>query len=293
MVIATPNLEVFYLNGFSVIWTRQVHTLEELVAINTGLWPHLRKIVLGPNLTAPPMDAVPPIRGRCFPLLADSLRFIEILCPNPLPAHNLLFAGVPSLDPLGMVGDNPPPIEYPNLPNLEAFRCRTTIAPNLLQPLLEPAAQSGALEVLELAAQSYMGSPPDPWLRQLLQSCDITEPAKEFAFAHSANIHTLGLHDFNWKDNKEVLTPGFNGQPFLDWLDCFPKLHTVHVYPGRHEKVETFIMRVIDHPRVKVVHQDVLSGAARDVVLQFARTHKVKVHHTSPTEGINRDIIKD
>lgn len=157
----------------------------------------------------------------------------------------------------------------------------STVQPHYLEHTLAPAAKSGSLKVLELTIQPrsdlVVTSPSNPI------SVDVDEPAKDFAFAASDNIHTLGLRNFNWigsRDDWGTIGYSFDGQPFLDWLESFPKLHTVFVYPGFYEGVDPFIMKLIAHPRVKVIHQDNLRGVSWDAAVKLAAEHGVELHHT-------------
>jgi hypothetical protein len=278
-VIATPNLEQFYLDGFMVTWPQNP---DHPNPTKTGLWPHLREIVLGPHLACPPMDSPPPMRGRILPPFTPNLRSIEILCAAPLIAHHVLFVADPPPKP-GQPAWTFPPIKYPDLPNLEVFRCMTAIEPGHLHAVLESAAKSGSLKVLELTIESTLASPPDLRLRQLLGAVHVRQPATEFDFARSGNIHTLGLHNFNWASDSgsSSIAPGFDGQPFLDWLDCFPNLHTVAAYPGWHDNVARFFAKLVDHPRVKVIHQESLRSAADYPPMKdFATKRGVKLHLT-------------
>ncbi|KAL2261321.1 hypothetical protein VTK26DRAFT_4393 [Humicola hyalothermophila] len=291
VVAATPNLETFYLDGAMVAWLFRPQS-GDTAASSPGLWPRLRNVVLGPTVLFPPLDVRSVMSWGSFPRLTSNLRSIEIFCLSPHPAHHILFptSPIPDQAQAGAGGGTPPPIEFPDLPNLEVFRCRTPIRPDLLRPILQPAAETGTLKVLELAIQQSWVATPDSRLRHLLGNTEVLRPAEELAFARSENLHTLGLHHFNWITQQGLTVADFDGQPFLDWLDCFPSLHTVAVYPGLHENVAPFIMKLIEHPRIRVVHQDILRGATRDVVLAFAEKHGVRLCHTPVNAALDRPL---
>jgi hypothetical protein len=221
------------------------------------------------------------IEGRRFPPLPSTLQHIEILTDNVELSHNIFFArnttDYPNLYP-------DPITDFPHLPHLQTFRCRSYIKPSLLKPLLEPAAQNGSLEVLELAIDPTFRFPSDPRIRHLLHNAEpIQHPATDLSFAQSENLHTLGLRDFNWADadsHGSVLASTFNGKPLLDWIECFPKLHTVMAYPGMYEQAAGFMLELIRHPSVKELHQSVLSGIMWDEAKKLAAEHGVKLHHT-------------
>ena len=279
---ATPNLEQFHLDGFSICWC----VLDAPLLVKEEGWRSLRKLVLGPNLWYSQSTAFAPWTSRFLPLLPSNLQSLEILGDTPEIVHNLFFVADdnPGNPPMGSApgGWGPPHQVLPEqtLSNLEVFRCMTTLPdPELLRYVLEPAAQSGALKVLELAMSPSLNFDMLPQPSFIMDMVSNLELYLELDFAHSDNLHTLGLHDFNFHDSCGTSSE-FNGQPFLEWLDYFPRLHTVAVYPGNWEGVPTFIMKLILHPRVKVIHQDNLKGANWDEAKKLAKKHGVELHHT-------------
>jgi hypothetical protein len=267
------------LSGFTVLWSFDQNIDKD------GLWPSLRHLVLGPRLRYSVSAAFAPWNARFLPPLNSNLQSIELLGHNPDIVHNVLFTSE-SQDPAAAPahGWGPPADEEQtvHLPNLEIFRCIAGVLnPRLLQHVLEPAAKSGTLKVLELAA-SFAGPATMTGPANTVIRSDLV-PARDLDFAMSDNIHTLGLHDFNFHHDPTSrfgATSQFDGQPFLDWLECFPKLHTVAVYPGEWEGVASFIMKLIIHPRVKVIHQEYLRGVAWDEALRLAKKHGVELHHS-------------
>jgi hypothetical protein len=291
-VKATPNLEQFHLDGFMASW-RQNHppTIEK-----DGLWPSLRKLVLGSNLRYALNAAFAPWNARFLPPLSSNMRSIELLGTSPDIAHNVLFATTSNI-PIAN-GWAPPLDDYitPDFPNLEVFRCISGVLhPRLLQRLLAPSVAAGKLQVLDLAVTTSSGFPPlTPSSNIHLRSDFI--PARDLRFASCENLHTLGLHDFNFFDDPTSrfgATNEFNGEPFIEWLDCFPKLDTVSVYPGLWDGVAPFIMKLILHPKVKVIHQDYLRGVHWDEAQKLARQHGVVLHHTPNHMPVGWPLVED
>ncbi|KAL2131833.1 hypothetical protein VTI74DRAFT_4577 [Chaetomium olivicolor] len=280
IVTATPNLEQVDLDNLCVSWLDiSTPTLEK-----RHLWPRLSKIILGRNLEACPTEG--PDRSfsriwRAFPPLTSGIRSIEILRRPRDTAYNLLFAADQEEGDDALSGRER--IEYPSLPNLEVFRCMSEIELHYLQHVLEPAARSGSLKVLELTA-ALSWENPDFRL------------SKDLAFAHSDNLHTLGLREFNFyhDPNDRYGTSGeFDGQPFIDWLSCFPKLHTVAVRPAERRNVRLFVEKLILHPQVKVIHQNILAGVNRDHCMELAKQHGVTLHHTPNYMPVGWPLVED
>ncbi|KXX73115.1 Protein DIA2 [Madurella mycetomatis] len=260
LVRATPNLEQFYLDGFK-IYTSGFMALGE----TRDYWPYLRKIVVGRAVHCVQVQS--PINDNVFPPLPSTMRSIEILSNDPTIANMALLTPA----------DRTMTDHQPNFPLLEVFRCSASFPHHSLQRILEPAAKAGNLRILELATE--------PVGRQAV----IPQPAKDWAFIRPDNIHTLGLQNFNWGSVQQASMPGygFNGQPFIDWLECFPNLHTVAVYPGPYPNIEAFIMQLIQHPNVKAIHQDALRGVHWDEAVKMAKKLGVELHNiprSTPSE---------
>lgn len=263
---ATPNLEKFYLDGF-LMAARSHHWDPAL------LWPCLRELVLGLKLYRHDLGATDDL----FPPLSSSLRSIEILSMDPDLCKAALFSphmeNTITMNPA--IPDEALPEYYPSLPNLEVFRYVAHIELEHLKALLEPAAKAGKLKVLEL---------------DVVGNDVASRPAESLAFAASDNLHTLGLHNFNWGRGS---AHGFDGQPLIDWLECFPNLHTVAVYPGRWVAVELFIMKLIQHPKVRTIHQDVLQGVHWDQAVKLAAKHGVSLHHSPKHMPVVWPMLED
>lgn len=283
-MVATPNLEQFHLDGFMTSWALGQSSTPD----KNNLWQSLTHLVLGPHLRYSLNAAFAPWNSRFLPPLASTLRSIEILGVMPDVAHNVLFAtDSDGLAPGQVSGWGPPQVESlrPHLPNLEVFRYIAGLAhPRVMKDILETAAQNGTLKVLELGATTSTGFPLPPASPSPSVAVDTDfQPLRDYDFAMSENLHTLGLHDFNfhYDQNDRYGTSGrFDGQPFLDWIEFFPELHTVGVYPGQWDGVAAFIMRLIVHPRVKTIHQEYLKGAAWDEAKRLAEKTGTTLLHT-------------
>lgn len=293
-MIATPRLEQLHLDGFLVMWLRERGPTKE----ESLLWPSLSRLVLGPNVHYSPAAVIPPWAARFLPLLSSNMRSIELLGRNQDIAHNVLYTTVSeSPTSVAVNGWGPAVPAHQNLhyPNLEVFRCIPPILhAGFLRYILEPAAASGSLQVLDLTVTAAPQFPPTISSNPSAHRGFL--PAKDLDFALSGNLHTLGLHAFNFHydpASRFGASGEFDGQPFIDWLECFPKLHTVAVYPGQWEGVASFIMKLIVHPKVKVIHQDYLVGVNRDEALKLAKKHGVELHHTPNHMPVGWPIIED
>ncbi len=271
---ATPNLKEVQLSGpYMVIWGGY----EVPMAGKRTFWRDLEVLVLGPRLgywNWSPQFLLP---------LPSSLRRLEILAALPELTHNLL--SLPA-----SAAPNPPGTDdlsqedglTTHLPNLEVFRCLAgMLNPRTLEAIIGPAAKSGTLKVLELSASLETSATRVATMASPAIHDDFA-PMRDYACAHSDALHTLSLHDFNFHRDPASrfgASSRFDGQPFLDWLECFPALHTVAVYPGDWDGVDTFLMRLIIHPRVKVLYQKNLRGSAWDQALALAKKHGVKLVH--------------
>jgi hypothetical protein len=282
--MATPNLEHFQLDSVLTSW----HPDYDLPPAEYNLWPSLCKLKLGPHVffqvAAPHTDGY----ARFLPLLTNNLRSLEILSTRTRIAPAVLSNCMPQSDSsMGPAnGTSNPENPHTHLLNIEVFRCLNPVDTGTLQAFLEPAAKAGNLKVLELCApKTSHTSPGNPF-----------NPTADLAFALSDNLHTLGLHDFNFHHDPTSrfgTTSQFHGQPFLDWLECFPKLHTVAVYPGQWEGVASFVAKLILHPKVKVVHQDGLKGVEWYEATKLAEKHGVELRHTPARVPISWQAIED
>lgn len=248
---ATPKLEQFYLDGFKIYTSSFMGVGEARYH-----WPCLRRIVVGRAVRS----VETPINPNIFPPLPSIMRSIEILSTDPVIANMALLTPT----------DSTMTDHHPNFPHLEVFRCSVPFHRHSLQQILELAAKAGHLRILELATE-----PID-------RPAAIHQPVNDLAFIRPDNIHTLGLQNFNWASAQQAYMPGygFDGQPFIDWLGCFPNLHTVAVYPGPYPNTEAFIMKLIQHPNVKAIHQDALRGVHWDEAVKMAKKLGVELHNT-------------
>jgi hypothetical protein len=286
---------MFHLDGFNISWS----TTKETPPDKKRLWQSLTHLVLGQRLRYCPRASESIWNSRILPHLPTNLRSLELLSRGDSIAANVLTVDDIQAHPSPMMTGGTQleaRLKELQLPNLEVFRCMDATLANatLLEPILGPAAQSGALKVLELTVTPFGG------FEQFLASLDNPLPKgvqlKDMTFLHSANLHTLGLRDFNFlRDltSRYGDISGFDGQDFLDWIDCFPKLHTVSVYPGLWQGVASFIVKLILHPRVKVIHQVNLKGAEWAEVSELAKKNGVKLHHTPNHMPVGWPMLED
>ncbi|KAK4153205.1 hypothetical protein C8A00DRAFT_43831 [Chaetomidium leptoderma] len=285
IVNATPSLEQFHLDGVGVAW-----------ATSDSVWPSLSKLILGPNLRFSPLIGAIP-SPYFIPPLSSNMRSIEILGSIPDIAFGALFTKLRLKPPYPMSNSFWSPIfeqGSPYLPKLEVFRCMApALDPTLLRHIIEPAAKSDTLKVLDLAVVPRSTFPS---VNPSNSANSTFEPVRDLPFALSENLHTLGLHDFNFyvdPTSRFGATSEFDGKPFLDWVDCFPNLHTVACYPGQWQRVDALIMQLIVHPKVKVIHQDCLKGVAWDEASILAEKHGVELHHTPNHMPVNWPMLEE
>ncbi|KAK0635317.1 hypothetical protein B0T17DRAFT_38050 [Bombardia bombarda] len=267
----SPNLEHLHLDGLYIVWSPHLDWNQR------KRWPALRSLYLGERMdgqsTWVHIDGGTGQRVGPIPL-NSSMQSIEILYANDRFIEDILF--VPQAErsspQVFIINEMSPPSEWIDYPNLEVFRCRTSIRPSLLQRVIGSAAKNGTLRVLEVTATSN-GVLAFP-------HCvgDIRDPADELAFAASEHVHTLGMYQFNWAaaDNHYSV---FNGQPFLDLLNLFPNAETIAAYPGKHANTAPFLMKLIAHPQTKAVYQENLEGVEWDEACKLAKKNGVQLYH--------------
>ncbi|KAK3325226.1 hypothetical protein B0H66DRAFT_114780 [Apodospora peruviana] len=220
---------------------------------------------------------------RTFPYLPKTLQVLELMTSDRRLVQHLLSMeeiNATSTHPEGDDGGSPS--ELLHWPNLETFRCRAALDIDLLKRTIEPAVKSGVLKVLEFTPPSthsiFSGTLDDSLL----------ESARDYAFASSEHIHTVGMYSFNFGSDFS----GFDGQPFIDWLDsCFPNVSTVTAYPGAFPNVGPFLMKLICRPGIRTVHQDRLHGVEWDEAQELARKHGVQLFHTPGNTPIGWPFI--
>ncbi|KAK0745351.1 hypothetical protein B0T21DRAFT_345419 [Apiosordaria backusii] len=279
IVASTPSLEAFYLNGFLLLWTPGQPSPKG--------WPLLKHAAFGEAMGVSAHSPTTILLPRLFPPMTDRMEKIEILTPNPVVAHNYLFTvmeGAEARHPLhskemGWEFDDD---ALPKLPNLELFRSRCALDPDLLGRLLAvPAASEGSLALLELAIeQQYAIRHPATWC-PVVPYESIGVPEEAFGWVKSKRIQHLGLCFFNYNRFTFQYGQRFDGQPFLNWLDNFPALNSVAVYPHYPgEGVMAFIGRLILHPKVKRIYQDSLrKGCEWNEASLLALQQGVYLHH--------------
>ncbi|KAK0719567.1 hypothetical protein B0H67DRAFT_573451 [Lasiosphaeris hirsuta] len=278
-----PKLKHIYLDGLVVDGRGDSGqgTMYPFTVDEPRRWPDLKSLVIGKETTAPVLPwAVAP--ERCVPLMPN-VETIELLTQDPSLVHSILFsvnAAAGKFHPYLFDGEFPSEyLESLKLPRLKHFRCDYPVAGDLLRMALGTACESGTLEVLKLSAESTGG--PSPRHRDIRHPYQASTPIPtlDWAFLRSDNLRTLGLSHFNWASDDSYYS-AFNGQPFLDWLACFPKVDTVHVYPGDNANIAPFMMKLVCHPQIKTVYQDHLTGVDWDEARALASTRGVDLRHT-------------
>ena len=159
-------------------------------------------------------------------------------------------------------GDQLVPLE--RFGNLEYFRCSEGIDLGhitMLRDFLRPSVQNHKLRGLEL--------------KYLPHAAEVCTPLSALNFLCKEDIVDLGLTSFRFPD------PYFRGgenQSSLEWLQTFPNLQTVAIYPynteGRHYVVEGLV-RV----GIKTIYQDCLFGVERDRIMALAEENGVTIIH--------------
>lgn len=93
-------------------------------------------------------------------------------------------------------------------------------------------------------------------------------------------IHTLSCHGIDAPGSYDDLNLTGNSDVFLQWVDTFPNLHTVGVYPEKTVKawivVAKLLRRRLD---IKTIYTNVLTGVYRDELLARAARNGVKILH--------------
>ncbi|KAK4178317.1 hypothetical protein QBC36DRAFT_234709 [Triangularia setosa] len=279
MVASTPSLEAFYLNGFLLSWSPGQPSPQG--------WPLLTHAAFGAAMDISADTPTTTLLPRLFPPMTDRMEKIEILALNPVIAHNYLFTvmdGAEARHPLHSkeMGWEFDEDALPKLTNLDLFRSRCALDPDLLGRLLAvPAASEGGLSVLELAIeQQYAIRHPGLWCPAVPHE-SIGVPEEAFAWVESKKIQHLGLYFFNYHRFSFQYGQRFDGQPFLNWLDNFPALGSVAVYPDYPgEGMMGFIGKLILHPRVRTIFQDSLrTGYEWDEASLLAMREKVDLFH--------------
>lgn len=220
----------------------------------------------------------PSQRFRCLPLRLRKLETIEFLSDDPYLVHGCLLVINPTdYETLHPVQNDDFPVDQINYCSLRVFRCRAVVQPEYLDPILEPPARIGTLEVLDLCIGSAFqrghsmfspGHHPD------IQPI----PSTSYCFALAKSLRMVGLSDFNWAPATHYTA--FDGKPLLDWLDQLPNVDTVAVYPGPYRDSAALIFELIPRKQLKTIYQDQLVGADWDAGMQLARQHNVKlIHH--------------
>lgn len=115
------------------------------------------------------------------------------------------------------------------------------------------------------------------------------DPAVEYPFFGDAceSVKTLGFWNFNFAPIGDAV--GFGFAPVLSFLNKFPGVETVAVFPGAHD-VWVLVMELIETGRVKRVVQDRLQGVDWTSMQELARRKGVQVLHVPRGMGAEWDL---
>ncbi|KAK3328322.1 hypothetical protein B0T19DRAFT_187122 [Cercophora scortea] len=284
----TPNLEQLHLDGLMLNSDR----IGQLAPEQTGDWgwPALQSITIGAKTALAGARISNVALRRVLPPLPSSMRKIEIAGVDSPLAYNVLFTVNTYDESTVLAPGGKESHTSPAFPNLEVFRCRSAIPASLLREVVAPAAQSGTLKILELTAEPGTGlrydvpQPLDPAF------AEVDNLAKDWAFAASPSVHTLGIHGFNWATHHLR----FDGRPFVDFLGaCFPNVETLKVYPGDYPETAALMLELVRRPGIKTIHQKTLRGVEWDEARRLAKLAGVQLHHTvNPFGDIGWPIMK-
>ncbi|KAK4191210.1 hypothetical protein QBC35DRAFT_24503 [Podospora australis] len=285
IVKATPNLEAFYIEGFPLAWNPRDQTTE-----SPSGWPLLRLITLGSETSVP-------WRGRpCrfLPPFTTNIESIEILAQDTHLTHLYLFSAVTDdseevLHPYEHPDKFPFSTAFACLQNLKIFRCRTWVPSDLLRLFLDQSTQHQNLKVLELPVSRHIGYRSDHWSaipddpEELPGHPDAAFPWVTTA-SFASSLEHLGLYDFNYAHIGLQFGQRFSGDPFLEWLDHFPNVCAVSLYPstwqGVCEEVAPFFGKLLaEKGQIKTVYQSILRGQDLMRLKQFAEERGKKLVH--------------
>ncbi|KAK4144316.1 uncharacterized protein C8A04DRAFT_11618 [Dichotomopilus funicola] len=267
-VAFTPNLEEFCVSGPFQLGRSDVSSVS-----HGYKWPRLRRLVIDGAVNQDFAHFADfflwdPVMPSILPLMPKALRSIELLGQHGLASS--------------ILSDNSD-LDYnekdESFPFIEVFRCISSpLTPEKLKKILSFSARNNRLQVLDIALDTKSFVPATP--------TDRFTPKRDLDFLACDSLHTLGLHDFNFYHDPHSLSPTrFDGQPFVDWLDLFPNVHTVYVYPGNWDNVLKLISALINHPQIKVIYQNVLAGVQWDAAKAAAKEKGKELNSTKRYVG--------
>ncbi len=268
MTIA-PNLEQLCLDGFILF-----HEPTPAEDLGVTPWSRLRVLVLGPKALVVG-TATGPGSTWFHRLLNPQMRVVDVMSESTIEARAVFFETVAS-----PITNSEVISSCVVLPNLEVFRCRGQLDSLWLEQMIGPAIVEGNLHSLDvcLGRWDYGLKRPVPEDQQPPPG-KLRLPATELSFTFSEHITTLGLRDFEWSNTSDYYS-AFNPKPFLEWLDHFPNVHTVRVYPGPiADGLILFLELLKRSDRVKVIYQDSLDLKEYYVAKAEADKRGVILHH--------------
>lgn len=289
----TPALQHLYLDGCVIPGSSD--------SDDFGVWNDLRTLVIGertssipPTLESFNSAAVP------VPLFSSKIESLTLLCGDIRLPFLLLFPIPSGAGFLRHHRPHRPPAPLPSplptldqsYPNLRVFRCHTTVAPHLLEWTLAPSLANKTLEVLDLAydvsSTTYAPHTHTVTMHTAF-GAPSRDPAVEYPFFGDAceSVKTLGFWNFNFAPIGDAA--GFGFAPVLSFLNKFPGVETVAVFPGAHD-VWVLVMELIETGRVKRVVQDRLQGVDWTSMQELARRKGVQVLHVPRGMGAEWDL---
>ncbi|KAH8880025.1 hypothetical protein GQ53DRAFT_755501 [Thozetella sp. PMI_491] len=280
LVLATPKLEQLYLDGFILHGDAGIGANQRgppPIEFQRG-WNRLRVLVLGEYVEG----LRSPLRFY-LPSLNPEIRVLDLITTCPNITHHLLFNMPPTQ------GVECPPVDWHtgavHLPKLQVFRSRVRIHHNAwLESIVHPSIEAGTLRTLDLCLTLgteavYFMTAQDRNDAELNGKAALPIPVNDLPFTFSDKITTLGLSNFSWNDSGDYYST-LDPRPFLDYLDHFPAVHTIRVYPGQQANTLGLIQGIMRHKnKVRQIFQDGLELRDWYPAKEEADKRGVKLHH--------------
>ena len=211
------------------------------------------------------------------------LRVLEIL-PSQVHLASQVILHLPNEGQFWEMSEDAPD-EYPILPELEVFRTGSRIRYFAwLRRVLEESLRNGTLHTLDLCLShsehntrvtEYGG----------IDNAYCPDPEEVLHFTFSDAVTTLGLSRFSWLDTKDYLST-FSAAPFLRYLDHFPNVQTIRLYPGVKANTLPLVLEILNRrDLVRVIYQDCLDPREWYIAKAIADKKGVKLYHQDAHPG--------